>query len=425
MGTEPHGRQRNPTRTLPCAYAGGCDAESRVRPLSWEEAPGRGRRGWLVPVVVGVVLLATAGAVLAARSRDDGLMVVGPTPAAGRDDATEPAAFPVQRLEPLSVRSETAGTGPLVDGAPDLTVVVGGRQHLFLIDTATGDVRQLRLAVTTRPPPPGLPTMFRAGEDLIINHHGTVVRIPRGSRRPVLMAEDRRAIVTFDDTSVWMSDALTSATPATAARVAHDGTVIERVRLPAVSRAVAGTAEGLVITAPGAISLVNGDGDEEISSSGDLLATDGERLARADCESALRCLVVLGTLDAPDQVRVPLDPADVPAGYFGLPTGTYSPDGRWLAFPLYRVDETGALQRPWITVVDTATGAEAFRVQGPFTQAFTALPVAWSPDSEWLFAASEDGITSWNATTGVSAALDLDMDPPVALAVLPANPPPP
>jgi hypothetical protein len=195
------------------------------------------------------------------------------------------------------------------------------------------------------------------------------------------------------------------------------------VRLPAISRAAAGTAEGLVISSPGGISRANGAGAEEISASGDLVATDGERIARADCEAALRCLLVLGTLEAPDQVRVQLDPADVPAGYFGLPAGTYSPDGRWLALPLYRVDENGTLQRPWITVVDTATGAVAFRVQGPFTQAFTGLPVAWSPDSEWLFAASEDGIISWNAMTREPAPLRIDMEPPIALAVLPTEPP--
>jgi hypothetical protein len=47
---------------------------------------------------------------------------------------------------------------------------------------------------------------------------------------------------------------------------------------------------------------------------------------------------VLGTIADSDQVRAQLADEQIPAGYYGLPTGAFSPDGQWLAFPLYRID---------------------------------------------------------------------------------------
>lgn len=391
--------------------------------MTWEDAPRpRGPRRWLVPAIVGVVLVAAAGFTLASRSEGTGRLAIGPTPRAegSAPDATptEPARLSPQPLAPLDVASEVTGTGPLFDGAPGLTLVVGHRERLALIDMATGDIRQVQLPPSSRPPP-GVGAMFSVGPDVIVNHHNTVIRLTPGEGSPVRVAEDRRAIPTFDDASIWISDELTSAVASTAARVALDGAILDRVRLPAVSRPVAGTADGLVVSSPGSITLVKGDGAEEITSSGDLIATNGRQVARVDCDAALRCLIVLGTLDNPDQARTPLDEENMPAGYFGLPTGAYSPDGRWVAVPLYQIDGAGTLERPWITVIDAATGAEAVRVQGPFTQAFSALPLAWSPDSEWLFVASQDGITSWNATTGQTRPLALNMEPPRALSVVP------
>jgi hypothetical protein len=367
-----------------------------------------------------MALVATAVAVLAWRSDNAGRLAIQPTAdprgRSGDDEAT-PAALSPRALSPFAVATEISGDGPLLDGAPDLTLVIGHRERLALIDVDTGDTRQMRLPRPPRPPP-GLDSMFRVGSDLIVNHHNAVIRVTPAQRQPIQIAVDRHAIPTFDEASLWVVDELVSATPSTATRVAPDGSVIERVRLPAVARPIAGTEDGLVVTAPGGIGLVSGDDATEITSAGDLVATDGERIARVDCEAAVRCLVVLGTLDQPDQVRAQLAEEDIPAGYYGLPTGAYSPDGRWLALPLYQVDNAGALERPWIVVIDTVTGGAVTRIQGPFTQGFSALPLAWSADSEWLFVASEDGITGWNATAGRQHPLRLNMEPPRAIAVL-------
>jgi len=391
--------------------------------LTWEDAqrPG-GLRRWLLPAAAVIAVTAFAAVALASRGDDPGLLAVGPAsdpPRSPDAAATGPTALPVTRLEPLEITSEVRGRGTRLAAAAGLTLVAERRDQLALIDTGTGGVRQVRLPPSSRPPP-GLDGMFTAGPDLIVNHHGSVLRISPGEDRPVLLAEGHRAIPTYgDDDSIWMSDGLTRAVASTAMRVARDGTVLERVRLPAIVRPVAGTGDGLVVADPGGISMVNAGGGAEIDADGELVATDGERIAWADCEAGVRCVVVLGTVDDPDRTRIPLDPEDIPAGYFGLATGTFSPDGRWLVFPRYRVDGSGALERPWITVVDTTTGAEVFRVQGPFTQDSSALPLAWSPDSRWLFVASAEGMATWNSATRASATADVDLESPRGLAVLP------
>lgn len=394
--------------------------------MSWEDAPRPGRlRRWLPASVIALSILALGGAALASRTADgSGQLAVGPQREAtgevtADDRPTEAASLPSTLLDPMEVRSELAGRGPLLDGADGLTLAAGHREQLVLVDVTSGDQTQYQLPRSSRPPP-GLGAMFTVGTDLVINHHGAVLRIAKGERAPVLVAEGRRALPTHrDDGSVWMTDGLLSAVAATAVRVAPDGTVLERVDLPAIARPVTGTAQGLVVSTPGGISVISADGAEELTAAGDLVAADGEHIAWVDCESGVQCVVVLGTVDDPDRARIPLQPEDVPAGYFGLPTGVYSPDGRWLAFPLYRVNDAGTLERPWITVVDTATAAESFRIQGPYTQAFSTLPLAWSPDSRWLFGASRDGITAWDTRTQQATPLTVDIEPPRGLAVIP------
>ena len=387
--------------------------------MSWEQAPPpSGIRRWLLPVIAGAVTVAAAGLVLAARSNESGRLVVGPSSASPQaPSAADPTTLAPQSLGPVEVRSETAGDGALLDGSPELTIVAARRQTLAFIDTATGDVRDVRLPQSSLAAA-GIGAMFVAGSDLIINHGGAVLRLKPDNRESLQVVEDRRAIPTFDDTSLWVFDRLRQAVPGTATRVTPEGAVLDHVRLPAVARPVAGTAGGLVVSAPGGISVVSGEGARAITA-GELIASDGERIARTEC--AVDCLVVLGTIDDPDQVRAPLADADIPAGYYGLPTGAFSPDGRWLAFPVYRIGGSGALEQPWIAIIDTVTGAEVSRIQGAFAQISSVLPLAWSPDSQWLFVSSADGITAWSATTRDAAPLGLDIEPPRGIAVLPTG----
>ena len=375
-------------------------------------------------MVVGVAALAVGATTLASRSADRGTLALDPTIEQQRDStddavAAGPENLPMRPLGPVEITSEVAGDNDLLPDAAGLTLVAGRRDHLSLIDLATGDIRTVRLPRSPRPPP-GRSAMLSMGTDLIISRNGTVISVAGGDGRTLLIAERQRMIPTYGDGgSIWMTDGMQSAAASTAMRVAPDGTLLERVDLPAITRPVAGSAEGLLVSTPGGVSMVNADGGEEITPTGQLVAADGERIAWVDCEAGVHCVVVLGTVDDPDQARLPLARQDVPAGYFGLPTGTYSPDGRRLAFPVYRINQWGTMERPSITIIDTATAGEAFRVQGPFRQDNSALPLAWSPDSRWLFVASRDGVTAWNADTTEMTVLDITIDPPWGLAVLP------
>lgn len=389
--------------------------------MNWEDAPrpDRPRRRLAVIAVVAAAILGGT-ALLVAADDGAGQLRVRPTGSPRdpvQDPAATPSALPATALEPLAVASRRPGDGPLLPDGEAYTIVASQREQLTFIDTATGAARDVDLPPASRPAA-GVEAMFASGDDVIVDHHGTVLRIRRDGS-PVRIANRGHALPTTDAAgSVWLSDALSSAVTSTVMRVAPDGAVLERVTLPAIARPVAGTADGLVVWAPGNISVVRGGGVREVTGSGQLIATDGRRVAWVDCAASVECVVVLGTTDDPAQVRRPLDPDDIPGGYYGLPTGTYSPDGRWLAFPIYRIGGRGVLERPWVTVVDTATGAQVWQTRGPFTRTFSSLPLAWSPDSAWLFVASRDGVTAWRSGAETATMLPLEGAPPRALAVL-------
>lgn len=392
--------------------------------MTWEDAPRPGRPRRRLAVIAAVTAAGILGgtALLVAADGDAGQLRVGRPAQPGdtaQDTATTPSALPITALEPLAVALRRPGDGPLLPDGAAYTIAASRREQLTLIDTATGAARDVDLPPSSRPAA-GVEAMFASGGDVIIDHHGTVLRIGRdGSSARI--ADRGHALPTIDEAgSVWLSDAPSSAVTSTVMRVAPDGAVLERVALPAIARPVAGTADGLVVWAPGNISVVRGDDAEEVTGSGQLIATDGRRVAWVDCTAGVECAVVLGTTDDPDLVRTPLHRDDIPGGYYGLPTGTYSPDGRWLALPIYRIGGRGVLERPWVTVVDTATGAQVWQTRGPFTRTFSSLPLAWSPDSSWLFVASRDGMTAWRSGAATATVLPLGGEPPRALAVLPS-----
>src|ERR671919_2228355 len=143
--------------------------------MTWEDAPRpRGPRRWLMPVIAGVVLIAAAGLVLAGRPDATGRLAIGPTPraeGASRPDSTTTESIMSQRLlPPFAVASEVTGDGPLFDGVPDLTLVVGRRERLALVDIMRGDIQYVELPQSSRPRP-GLGTMFTVGSNVVINHH--------------------------------------------------------------------------------------------------------------------------------------------------------------------------------------------------------------------------------------------------------------
>jgi hypothetical protein len=386
--------------------------------MSWEQPPSGRRARRVLPVavaVVGAAAVIAAGWSTASRPWSTGTLVVGPTPPAGQVSAAVDAGdFAPERLPPVAVTTEQPGDGALVDGAPDLTVVAADDTGLQLLDVRTGDLERVEVR---RPNRASLSeTLFMIGGSLIVDADNDVVAIPETGRRPSRIAANHRAIRTIDDDAIWVFDNFTPYVSGTASRVTFDGQVEAQVQLPAVAEPLVGTGDGLVVGAPGAITFVSGDGDRRLIARGMTVATDGRRLAWLRCEDDLSCGVTIGTIDDPEQIRTALDPAVLPAGFFGLPIGTFSPDGRWLAMPLYRSRGRRGVEGVTVSVIDTRTGTASEQLTGSSLTPFDT-PLAWSPDSRWLVFVSGADVRLWDATTGREITLDVDLRGVRALAV--------
>lgn len=378
--------------------------------MSWEEPPRRGvgRRRLVVAATVAAVAVAAAALSVAGRDSAPTSLTVGPTERARHADPDE-ADFTAERLGPIDVTSERAGSGSLLPDAPrDLTIVGVDGSELVLLDTGSGDRRRVRVAPVT------LGGVAVVGESIVVAAGRDVVRMTDGEVRPVRLAEDHLVVPTVADDAVWVFSGATPYADGTATLLGLDGRVRDRIALPAVALPLAGTGDRLLVNAPGAITAVDGDGVRVVAR-GMALATDGDRLAWLDCDGGLSCAIVLGTVDDPDQVRTTLEPADLPAGFAGLPIGAFSPDGRWLALPRYRTEGRGRLHRVVVTVIDTATGGEAFRAEEAAARPYGA-PLAWSPDSRWLVFMSDRGLRAW-PVGGDGARSIGDVGPVEALAV--------
>lgn len=387
------------------------------RPVTagWEQPPHSGGRRWWAAAAAVTAAVIAVGLLVLPQDRPAGLSV-GPTtaPAEGTlTDPVDPRDFIQERLRPIETTTAQPGTGPLLPGAPaDLTIVAADDSGLYLLDTDTGDLR--RIAVL-RPTPATLSeTLFVVGDNIVVDADTDVVLLPRTSVRPVRIADGHRAIPTVDDQSVWVYDSIAPFVAATASRIGLDGSVHTQVQLPAVAEPLVGTADGLVIGTPGAVTLVATDGQRRLVARGMAVATDGRRIAWLHCADDLSCVVNIGTVDDPEQVRTALDPTVLPAGFFGLPMGVFSPDGRWLALPLY--ESTRGLDDVTVSVIDTATGIEAFRAKGSARTPFNT-PLAWSPDSRWLIFVSDSNLRAWRAGQQQATTIDVDLRGIEALAV--------
>lgn len=389
--------------------------DGRTATGGWEQPPHPGgRRWWALPAAAAVIVLGV-GVLLVPRDAPTTLSV-GPTQApadTARTDPVDPRDFVRERLAPVATTTARPGAGPLLPGAPvDLTIIAADDNGLHLLDTDTGNVR--RIAVR-RPTPAALSeTLFIVGGDIVVDADTDVVVVHRSAARPTRIAAGHRAVPTVDDSSVWVFDNATPFVTGTASRIGLDGTVHAQVELPAIAEPIVGTADGLVVGTPGAVTLVGTDGQRRLLARGMAVATDGRRLAWLRCTDDLSCVVNIGTVDDPEQVRTTLDPAVLPAGYFGLPTGTFSPDGRWLALPLY--ESSRGLEDVTVSVIDTATGTEAYRAEGSSRTPFNT-PLAWSPDGAWLVFVSGTELRAWRAGQQQATTLDVDLRGVRALAV--------
>jgi hypothetical protein len=384
--------------------------------VSWE-APDPRRRWNTAAGAVAVILLMIA-AVAVVRWRGGGAAELAvdqvTTDPAGTDlDGTVDGDGLLRApLEPA--QTPAGGAGPLLPEAPPLTLIIADfSSRLQLIDITTGARRTVHVFVDgTRQRPDGLQIV---GDSVIFDAAGRVLRLLEGDEgAPQLLARDHRSIPTTDTSSVWVYDQLTSNITGVALRVGFDGTVLDRIGLPALAHPLAGTGDGLIVRAPGTISHIDLDGHSTLIARGQALASDGTRVARLDCLRDLSCAVVIGTVDAPDGVRVALPEGDVPTGLYDVPQARFSPDGRLLALPVHRELGLQRLEQSSVVVIDVALGTEVDRLPGsPLTAPGT--PFAWSPDSEWLAVSTGTGMRMWSAASGRARKLDLQLPPTYAI----------
>lgn len=379
--------------------------------MSWDEPPGPRRDQRLVSGVV--VLLLVAGFVVLAGSRDRDATL----PITGSEDLrVEDLEFSLGPTEIGSVETSrnVSGAGPLLPSATDLTIIAADFvSRLQVVDGASGDVDTLQVfADGTR----GRPSAMQiVGNRVVVNTtNGTVVVFDEGLTRPVVVARRQRMVVTTGTGSVWVHNG--DGTGPTATRLSFDGDVLEQAELPALAQPLAGTEDGLLVGTPGTVSWIDGDGSRRMVARGQALASDGARLARVECAGDLSCAVWSGTIDDPDQVRIPLRSGDLPVGVFDRPRGLFSPDGRWLALPLYRRDRNGRITDSRLMVIDLALGVVAVRMHGSrLTRPDT--PFGWSRDSRWLVVSDGSRLQAWSTRTFDVADLDIRLSPTYALVV--------
>jgi len=384
--------------------------------MTWEPAPesAHGRR-WMWPAVA-VVTIAAVIAILSARE-PSGTLAVGPRPAAVASETAAPpvdqADFVPEPLDPAETTSER-GDGPLLPDAPDLTVVTTDELGMRTIDIATGDI------VTEQPGSP-IPlgtdpwTLFTVGGRIIANDGGDVVQVA-GDLTRTRVARRHQALPTADDASIWMLDNRAVNAP-TVVHLRLDGTIADRVDLPAVAYPLIGTADGVLVQSPGGIHLAADTGVRQITDSGQLIAASAEQLARIDCTTDLSCEIVAGTFDDPDQLRVPVDRGERPAD-FAPAMLSFSPNGRLLAAPVARYNSsTFTVTDEAVLIIDMAAGAVVDRIDPVSVGGFGRIPLAWSPDGRWLFLAF-DGLHAWNAATGETTHIDDHTRPIQGLTVL-------
>lgn len=384
--------------------------------MSWE-APPEPRRRWGTAAGAFAVVLVVVAGVAAFRLTDpppgSTINRVEHDPIGTDLDASstdDDLAF-----GPTDVSSDV-GAGPLLADPPPLTVVIADfGSRLQLVDLATGTRQGVSVFTDgTRQRPDALQVI---GDSLIFDAAGRVLRLVRGDEgAPQQLARGHRSIPTADETSVWVYDQLNANIGGTASRVGFDGTIKDRIELPALAQPLAGTTDGVIVRTPGTISWIDADGDAELIARGQALASDGTHVARLDCLADLSCGVVVGTVDDPDRLRVALRPGDVPAGLFDVAQGRFSPDGQWLALPVYRELNRERSERSSVAIIDTSVGAEVDRLEG---SALTApvTPLAWSPDSRWLAVSTGTGMSVWSTERRGAVELAVRLPPTYAIAM--------
>lgn len=394
--------------------------------MSWEqpgtEPPPRSR----LSIIAGLALLATGVALVVVwrpgSSESPETIPVEQAPAAEAE--TDPAAVstetaatstpavvgsPSPEPTPTTVPLEA---GPLLGGDTGLTLAVarqGGR--LWSIDADAGEATEHESG-------------FDQVIDLLPHANMTVVvtglssngvhalALPFGDGEAVALGAAERALPAADPETVWLLGGQFGVP--FARQVDLSGETLVEVELPPMARLVGTVGDDLVVEAAGRLVLYDPrTGDGRGVGQGAAVAANAGHLARLTCDDALACELVLGTVENPDTTRVPM-PAGLAMVGVGGASGSFSPDGRFLALQLLEAidDRRGTL--PVIVVVNTQTGemerlgeAEGF---GPFGLS----PTVWAPSGDWLFYPNRSTVFAYSPGTGESTPLSLPGFLPIA-----------
>lgn len=363
--------------------------------MTWEPPPDSA----VAPVwLVGVVVVALAvGAALGAQvwhdrparvtTAPDDAPTLGPGGTPPRPDRAD---FTVHRLARAPVASHRIDL-PAAIGRHTLVVAEG--LALQLVDLRSGQVRTIDMTAAASGPLTG--AMSAVGDSVLADTARGVLRLTDDPTRMHLLVADHRPVPTSDDHSLWVSDNVSTPLGGTVTRITLDGEVRDRITLPATTRPLAGNGDRVVVGGPGVVAAIDVHGDRRVVAQGDPIASDGDRIAWADCTRRPRCAIVVGTVADPDRVRTNMAAADLPSAVFGGPLGVFSPDGRLLAVPLTPTPGRVADAPPSrVLILDTTTGTEARRLPGRHDG---RLPLAWSPDSRWLATTVAGGIALWDS----------------------------
>lgn len=206
--------------------------------------------------------------------------------------------------------------------------------------------------------------------------------------------------------TVWVIDSERSM----AVQRRFDGTATGvTVRLPETSRPLDSDGRGsLVVESVGGVYLTKPDGLSRITT-GELLAVGPTRSLVLECDDQARCSTVVVNRDESTRRVLARN-----AGSWHQPTGVISPDGTTAAVPLTR---SGGLR-----LIDLSSGAsdQVDAVTPPGPRGLRDR-LAWSPDSEWLFAVGGSGLLAVNADSGQVRALDLGLPFVSQIAVRPES----
>jgi hypothetical protein len=318
----------------------------------------------------------------------------------------DPASFVARSLPPVTQWTRPRVGARLLPGPVDgLTIIATDHLGVWTADVARGQVRRLRTPAGGTPASSG--GLWVSDDVVVFDTGASVLQLSDRRLRLRTFATGHRTIDTYGDEAVWVLDGGGQSPGGTASRIALDGEVLDRVRISAGATPLVGTAHDLLVNASGAIVRVLLDGTSTLIARGEAIASNGTQLAWVQCDGDLSCAIVLGTTDEPDGVRVPFPLTGIPVTErFGRPAAAFSPDGRWLALPLYDTTSVEGRENLVIALIDVATGAEIHRAAGPRANLFES-PLAWSPDSRWLIFGSDAGISAWMAGTRDTSTLDL------------------